>query len=267
MNATINGITLAFDDAGSGPAVVLIHGFPLCRRMWRPQAALLAAAGFRVVTPDLRGFGESDAPEGPYSMGLFADDLVGLLDQLGIERAVVGGMSMGGYVLMNLLERHPERVSAACFLLTRSNADDEAGKARRLALAREVLSAGPRAVAEAFVPLLFAPATLRERPELVAEVRGWMEATDPQGLAGGLLAMRERKEYTPLLDRFRLPALVIGATEDRAVPPEVAAMLQQGLPDSTLCMIPGGGHLANLEKPEAFNRCLLEFLTRTTAGG
>ena len=260
MNAIINGSTMAFDDAGSGPVVVLVHGFPLNRRMWHPQVKALTGAGFRVVTPDLRGFGESDAPDGPYSMELFADDLIALLDHLGIEQAVIGGMSMGGYVLFNLLERYPERLIAACFLLTRSNADDEAGRARRLALAQEVMKFGPQAVAEPFVKLVFAPQTAERRPELVDEVCRWMVATDSRGLAGGLLAMRERKDYTPLLGRFRLPTLVIGATEDQAVPSAVATALHQGLPRSTFCMIEGAGHMANLEEPEAFNHCLLEFL-------
>lgn len=137
MNTIINGITLAYDDHGSGPAVVLVHGFPLCRRMWHPQIKAVTDAGFRLVTLDLRGFGESDAPEGPYSMELFADDVAGLLDYLGINRAVVGGMSMGGYVLFNLVERHAGRLAGAVFITTRATADDEAAKARRLQLAQE----------------------------------------------------------------------------------------------------------------------------------
>ena len=107
MQAFINGINLAYDDQGSGPAVLLIHGFPLCRKMWRPQFNTLPDAGFRLIAPDLRGFGESDVPDGPYSIDLFADDIVELLDHLELDKAVVGGMSMGGYVLLNLLDRYP----------------------------------------------------------------------------------------------------------------------------------------------------------------
>ena len=125
MRTVINGITMAYDDHGSGPAVVLIHGFPLCRRMWHPQIQALTNAGFRVIAPDLRGFGESDAPDGPYSMELFADDIVELLDHLGIDEAVVGGMSMGGYVLLNLLERHRQRLRGAVFITTHATADDD----------------------------------------------------------------------------------------------------------------------------------------------
>ena len=260
MRAVINGITMAYDDNGSGPVLLLIHGFPLCRRMWHPQIKALVNAGFRVITPDLRGFGESDTPEGPYSMELFADDMVELLDHLGIEKAAVGGMSMGGYILFNLLERYAERVSGACFITTRANADDEAGRERRLALARDVLKFGPQVVADAFEKLLFAEESLVERPKLVGEVYGWMTANDSRGIAGGLLAMRERKDYTPLLGSFNVPALAIGADGDKAAPPDNARTIAAGIPGCRLAIIPYAGHMANLENPGAFNAALLEFL-------
>ncbi|HEY6872391.1 MAG TPA: alpha/beta fold hydrolase [Geobacteraceae bacterium] len=260
MRAVINGITMAYDDTGSGPALLLIHGFPLCRRMWHPQRRALVEAGYRVITPDLRGFGESDAPDGPYAMELFADDMVELLDHLGIGEAVVGGMSMGGYVLFNLLERHRERVRGACFITTRANADDLAGKERRLQLAREVQNFGPRVAADAFEKLLFADASLRERPKLVAEVYGWIMANDSRGIAGGLLAMRERKDYTPHLSGFHVPSLAVGAEGDKAAPPETARIIAAGIPGCRLAVIPEAGHMANLENPGAFNAALLEFM-------
>jgi pimeloyl-ACP methyl ester carboxylesterase len=260
MKTLINGINMAWDDNGSGPALLLIHGFPLNRRMWRPQIAALAAAGYRVITPDLRGFGESDSTINHHTMDLFADDLVCLLDHLGIEHAVVGGMSMGGYVLLNLLERYRERVTAACFIVTRSGADDEAGKERRLILARDAMGNGPRVVADFFANLLFAEGTALVMPKLAKEVYDWMTRINPLGLAGGLLAMRERKDYTPLLAGFGLPALIIGAEQDKAVSAEHLQILAAGLPQCKLCLIPGAGHMVNMEQPVAFNNCLLDFL-------
>jgi 3-oxoadipate enol-lactonase len=262
MKATINGIKLAYDDNGAGPPIILLHGFPLNRRMWRYQERALVAAGYRLITPDLRGFGESDAPEGPYTMSAFADDAVGLMDHLAIRRAVVGGMSMGGYVLLNLLERYPERVTAACFITTRCGADDEAGKARRLAQAEEVAKTGSFAIVEAFRSVLFATETIRTKPELISEVYSWMEATEPNGLAGALLAMRERKDYSHILGSFRLPALVIGAEQDRAVPLNTINEFVAGLPNGTSCLIPDAGHMVNMEQPETFNSCLLDFLRK-----
>jgi pimeloyl-ACP methyl ester carboxylesterase len=169
-------------------------------------------------------------------------------------------MSMGGYVLFNLCERYPERLKGACFVTTRATADDEAGKARRLQLAQEVMKFGPQVVADAFEKLLFAEASLTERPKLVAEVYGWMTATDSRGLAGGLLAMRERKDYTPFLPTILVPSLAIGAAGDKAAPPENARAIAAAIPVCTLCLIPDAGHLANLEHPGAFNKCLVDFL-------
>ncbi len=260
MQAIINGITMAYDDSGSGPPLLLIHGFPLCRRMWHPQLNKLPLAGYRVIAPDLRGFGDSDAPDGPYSMEIFADDVIGLMDHLGIEKAVIGGMSMGGYALFNLLERYPERARGALFITTRANADDEAGRARRLQLATDVRKFGPQVVADAFRQVLFAPDTPAERPKLVEEVCGWMVANDSRGLAGGLLAMRERKDYTPLLGSIRVPAMAIAAEDDQAAPPTALGVITAGIPGCRLCTVPAAGHLANLEDVKAFNACVLEFL-------
>jgi 3-oxoadipate enol-lactonase len=260
MRAVINGITLSYDDTGSGPALLLIHGFPLSRRMWYPQVKALAAAGFRVITPDLRGFGESDSPDGPYSIELFADDMAALLDHLGIAEAVIGGMSMGGYVLFNLLERHRSLVRAACFITTRAAADDDAGKERRLTMAREVKKFGPHLAADAFEKMLFAEESLAGRPKLVAEVYSWMTANDSRGIAGGLLAMRERREYLSLLESFSVPALAIGAEGDKAAPPENTRAIAAGIPGCRLAIIPHAGHMANLENPGAFNDALLKFL-------
>jgi 3-oxoadipate enol-lactonase len=252
--------SLAYDDQGSGPAVILLHGYPLCRAMWQPQLKVLSAAGYRVIAPDLRGFGQSPLPKGPVAMADYADDVIALMDDLGLGRAVVVAMSMGGYVLFNLTERYPKRLAGAVFSVTRAAADDEAGKLRRSALAREVAEGRPQVVVDAFKEILFAPQTLETDPELVVRVRGWLEATAPQGLIGGLLAMRDRPDATPLLPRIKVPTLVIGAELDRAIPPEHSRAIAAGIPAAHLTILPGVGHLANLEAPEAFNNLLLEFL-------
>ncbi len=260
MKADINGISLAYGDRGKGLPLVLIHGFPLCRKMWRPQAEALDKAGCRVITPDLRGFGESGLTTDSVSMDTYADDIVALLDHLGLDQAVVGGMSMGGYVLMNLLERYPERVAAALFIVTKAGGDDVVGKVRRTALAEACRDQGSLPVAEAFRGLLFVPEILADNPDLVAEVFGWMRATDPRGAAAALIAMRERKDCIPLLAGFSQPALVIGAELDQAAPVEHSRIIAEALPDADLCIIHGGGHMVNLEQPQAFNQAILEFL-------
>lgn len=228
--------------------------------MWLPQVEALSAAGYRVITPDLEGFGESSQPTGPLSMSDYADALVGLLDHLGIDRAVVGGMSMGGYVLLNLLDRHPQRLKGVLFLMTRAGADEPAGKQRRLALAEEVQSSGPAVIAAGFEEILFSPQTLVAGRNLVEEVRGWMRSTSPAGLIAGLHAMAGRGDYTELLHRFDVPALVVGAENDLAAPLEQARILAEGLPRARMRIVPVAGHMANLEQPEIFNRYLVQFL-------
>ena len=262
MNLKINDIDLAFDDCGEGPCLLLIHGFPLNRQMWQPQLSPLAKAGYRVIAPDLRGFGGSEASAGGYSMDGFADDLIALLDALQIRRAVVGGMSMGGYILMNLLERHPERIAAACFIATRSSADDEAGRERRSAMAAEAERLGANPIIKIFAELLFAPQSAQTRPELIARVTSWMRDTHPRALAGGLLAMKDRKDYTPLLPGFAHPSLVIAGAEDRAASPGAVELLTAGLPCCQSRIIAAAGHMVNMEQPEAFNGALLQLLNR-----
>lgn len=259
MRTLINGISLAYDDRGRGLSLLLIHGFPLSRGMWAPQIEALSGE-FRIIAPDLRGFGESDAPPPPYSMSLFADDMIGLLDHLGIDRAVVCGMSMGGYVLMNMLDRYPERVKAACFMVTRGGADDAAGKERRLTLAGEVLAKGTQIVSDAFSKVLFSARAGEGRMELAGEVCRLMAQSSPQGLAGGLLAMRERPDFTPRLAGVKVPALVIGAEFDQAIPPQESRLLAENLPDARLVIVPDAGHMAGMENPVVVNRELYRFL-------
>ena len=259
MQATVNGVTLHYEEAGQGLPLLLIHGFPLAGSIWRKQLTGLADC-CRVIAPDLRGFGQSQAPETGYSMNVFADDLVALLDRLAIDRAVFCGMSMGGYVVLNLLDRYPDRVAGVCFVVTRAGADDAAGKARRTVLAEEVRKAGAGAAAEAFSTILFAPQTLVANPELVAETRELMLAAPPAGLAGGLLAMRDRPDYSARLGEFHQPALVIGAADDMAIPPTESRLLAEGLESARFCLVPRAGHMVMLEQPEAVNQALAEFM-------
>jgi pimeloyl-ACP methyl ester carboxylesterase len=251
---------LNYAEQGAGCPVVLLHGFPLGHQMWRPQMTALAEAGFRVICPDLPGFGESPLTEETVSMSTYADAVIGLLDALSLEKAVIGGMSMGGYVLLNLVERYPDRLLGAMFLVTRASADDAAGKEKRTRLAAEVNGGDRMMVPDLFTQVLFAPGTAQNNPALVALVRSWMEAVTSAGIVGALLAMRDRADYVAKLANFKLPALVVGAEQDLAVPPEHARALAEGLPEATLHILPGAGHMANLEQSALFNEALIRFL-------
>lgn len=253
---------LKYTENGSGIPVVLIHGFPLCREMWQPQIEVLAAAGYRVVCPDLPGFGASPSTQGQATMSSYSDAVVNLLDELGIDQAVIGGMSMGGYVLLDLVERYRQRLLGAMFLVTRASADDEEGKQKRTMMAEQVKRGNVLTVPEAFVPVLFAEETVERNPQLILKVRQWVEATTPSGLMEGLIAMRERDDFINKLSAYDLPALVVGAEQDMAVPLGHSKELAEGMPDAILKIVPGAGHMANLEKPELFNSALLDFLSQ-----
>lgn len=228
--------------------------------MWEPQQQALQAAGYRTIVPDLPGFGNSPPLPEPWSLDRLTDALVDLLDRLGLPRVAVAGMSMGGYLLLNLLDRHPQRVAAAMFVATRAAADDAAGKQRRTELAAAALAGRREEVVGGFGEALFAPRTPTERPGLVARVQGWMLEAAPRGLAAALVAMRDRPDYRPLLPRVQVPALVVGGREDRLMGPEHYQALMAGLPHARGELIDGGGHLVNLECPERCSACLCEFL-------
>lgn len=253
---------LISDDIGTGLPVILIHGFPLNRRMWQPQVEALTAQGYRVICPDLPGFGESPFLTGPACMAHYADAVIGLLDELGIERAVIGGMSMGGYILLNLAMRYPERLQGAMFLVTRAAADDAVGKEKRSLLVNEIKQGNRSIVPDTFAQVLFAPTTPQVKPALVAEVRTWMETASPEGTIYGLLAMRDRADYLKHLSALDFPSLVVGAELDLAVPAAHSRVLAGGLPQAELQIIAGAGHMANLEQTTLFNETLLNFLAK-----
>jgi len=261
--ATVNGIRLVYDMRGQGVPVLWIHGFPLGRWLWDPQVEALADIA-RSIAVDLRGFGGSSAPEGPYTMDVYAADLRGLLDALGIDRVVLAGLSMGGYVAFAFYAAYPERVRGLILADTRHQADTPEARANRYALIERIRAEGTPAAVEAFLPRLFGVTTQQERPELVETLRRKMQTNPAAGLIGALQAMAERPDRTELLPAIRVPTLVIVGEEDTAIPPDVARQMAEGIPDARLVVIPRAGHLANVEAPEAFNEAVRGFLRELT---
>jgi 3-oxoadipate enol-lactonase len=254
----INDNALAHADVGNGLPVVLLHAFPLNRMMWEPQIAALFGE-CRCIVPDLRGFGDSPK-SGPYSMDVMADDVVALLDALQIERAVVGGLSMGGYVALNLLRRYRPRVRALLLADTRAPADTPEARQKRdelIALARRE---GAGAVAEKQITGLIGKSTREKQPELVDRVRGIMAGESVDGIAGALEAMKTRADSTPLLASIDIPTLVVVGEEDVVTPPKEARAMHEQIRGSRLEIIPGAGHLSNIERPAAFNAALSDFV-------
>jgi 3-oxoadipate enol-lactonase len=252
---------LAYADEGPGPAVVLLHGFPLSHEMWSPQLTALGST-YRVIAPDLRGHGVSPAPEGIYTMDEMADDVIELLDLLHItERVVMGGLSMGGYVALALWARHPERIRGLILMDTRAGADTVEAAAGREALASAVLEAGDaKPVVPNMLPRLFTSMTLEQRPERVEPLRAVMEHTNPLGVAGALRGMAKRPDRRGLLPTISVPTLVMVGEHDVITPPAEARSMADAIPGSQFALIPSAGHLAPYENAAAANEFLLQFL-------
>jgi len=237
--------------------VLLLHAFPLEGEMFEPQWSALSDR-VRFVVPDLRGFGGSGAGAGPSEMGAMADDVLALLDHLGIASAVVGGVSMGGYVSLALLRNDPARVRALVLADTQTSADDAQARAGREATAREVLAKGPSALLPSVSRLLGPGASA----ELRARVSRWITGGSPQGQAAAQRGMALRPDARDILSRFGGPVLVVVGAEDVITPPEKARAMANLVPAAELVELPGAGHLSNLEQPEAFNAAMGRFLDR-----
>ena len=267
------------DDAGEGVPLLLLHAFPLSRRMWQPQLAGLAGS-CRLLAPDLPGFGGSppwpavasaDRGGGVGGGGAAAacrmEDMaaaaVARLDEAGVAAAVVCGLSMGGYVALALYELFRDRVRGLVLADTRAGADDEAGRGRRLESARAVESGGPPALpalASSLVPRLIAPRTRTARTELVAWLHREIAAARPAGIAAAQRGMAERPDRTSLLPGIAVPTLVVVGEEDEITPRAESLILRDRIPGARLATIAGAGHLSSLEQPEAWNGALREFL-------
>lgn len=262
MRFQLNGWSISYDTAGDGIPVLLIHGYPLSRKIWEAQSSGLSGYA-RVIMPDLRGHGDSDAIPGPYTVDLLAQDCADLLDTLGINRqVVVGGMSMGGYVALAFYRMFSERVAGLILTATRAGADSQEGKANRDKAIAQAESSGAAAIAEGMLPKMFSPVTYQEQPDLVERLRGLMASTSVEGIVGALHAMKERPDSTPAMSSINKPTLIIHGADDQLIPPSEARLMHESIPGSELVLIEQAGHLVNMEKPSAFNQAVRQFLNR-----
>ena len=252
---------LAVDVRGAGGTPVLfVHGFPFDRTMWRHQLAALTRC--KRIAPDLRGVGASTAPAGAdgYSLARYADDVVAVLDTLGVGSIAVCGLSLGGYVVFELLRRHPERVRAVILVDTRADPDTAEGQRGRDELARVVTRDGPDAMLERLLPRLLTSATSAAQPEVVEQVREMARRWSVPGAVGALRVLRDRPDSTETLRRVRVPTLVLVGSDDAISPPPVAEAMARLIPGAQFRVIPAAGHLAPLEQPLVTSRVLADFL-------
>ncbi|MGI9120756.1 MAG: alpha/beta fold hydrolase [Acidimicrobiales bacterium] len=261
--ATVDGVRLHYLDRGTGdPVLVLLHAFPLHAGMWAPQLEALSAR-VRVIAPDLVGFGGSDVPDDPdaYSVEAWADSVAGLANHLGLDRIVLAGLSMGGYVAFSFLRRHRARLAGLVLADTRPGPDTNEAAERRSAQQRQVAEEGTAGLIDTLVQGLLSEHTRLRRPELVDAARHLMDSP-PAGYVGALEAMKRRPDSTPELTGIDVPTMVVVGEEDALSPPDVARDMLAVIPGAELSVLAGAGHLSNLEAVDAFNATVMGLLGR-----
>ncbi|MGP4110616.1 alpha/beta fold hydrolase [Streptomyces sp. 4N509B] len=253
-------VALEYGDRGRGETVVLVHGHPFDRSMWRPQAEWLAARGWRVITPDLRGYGRSPVVPGVTLLEDFARDVVGLLDGLGVERFVLGGLSMGGQIVMECHRLFAQRITGLLLADTSAVAETAAGRRARASMAERLLREGMDGYAHEVLERMVSRHTLATRPQVARHVTAMMRRTPREGAAAALRGRALRPDYVAMLPSVAVPTLVVVGSEDSFTPVAEARLLSDAIPDSRLEIIERAGHLPNLEDPATFNAVFSRFL-------
>ena len=264
MLASINGINLHYIDIGTAGSIpiVLVHGFPFSSEMWKEQIKTLQDSKntLRIIAYDLRGHGRSDVGDGQYAIELFVDDLIALLDHLKIDKAILCGFSMGGYIALRAIERNPDRFSALILCDTMSAADSNEAKIRRANAIKQIKKEGVERYAEGFLKAVFATETFNAKPDIINGIRRTILSNSPLGICGALLAMAGRTDTTPALSKINVPTLLLVGKLDAVTPPTAASSMHEQIRNSELYLIDSAAHMSNLENPTQFNEHLINFL-------
>jgi 3-oxoadipate enol-lactonase len=261
MELVANGIKMRFVELGDHTAlpVVFVHGMTFDHEMWQPQIELLRET-CHVVAYDFRGHGKSEAGDGQFTYRQLVEDLIALLDHLGIHRAVLCGLSMGGAISLRTIEMFPQRVRALILCDTTGNPDSNQSKYWREKAIQSIKQEGLRSFADDFLKSIFAPSTFETHPDIIERMRHTIVSSSPLGIRGALLAQAARTDLNPALPNIGVPTLIMVGEEDSLTPPAIAQAMHESIKGSELRIIPNAGHMSNLENTEAFNKHLLEFL-------
>lgn len=261
---TVNGISMNYVDEGAGPVLLLVHGFPLDHTMWQFQIADLKEE-VRVIAPDLRGFGATGVTPGTVAMSQMADDLAALLDALKITEPVFFcGLSMGGYVGWQFIERHAHRLAGVILCDTRAQADTTKERETRLETAAKVLKEGPAFLADSMPKKLFSELAHKEQGALINATKVVIRKGNPEGIAAAARGMAARPDVRDRLPSIELPSLVIVGTDDAISTADEMREIAEALPVSMFTEVPGAGHMSPLEAPDVVNTAILEFVQRLT---
>ena len=266
MIISINGDPFNYVEVGSPSdlPVVFIHGFPFSHEMWKGQLDVVAKE-FRGIAYDIRGHGASYVGDGQYTIEGHVDDLIALLDHLKVPKAVIVGLSMGGYITLRALERNPERFRAAILCDTRSDADSNEGRLKRFASIASVKRNGSAAFADEFVKNVFAEESFQKRPDAIEAIRTIIRRTPELSIAGTLLALASRTDTTASLSNIKIPTMILVGQLDVTTPPSASQAMHEQIPSSEFHIVPHAAHMSNIENAAFFNEKLMAFLRNVTS--
>ncbi|MEN9907870.1 MAG: hypothetical protein RLZZ540_1011 [Bacteroidota bacterium] len=261
LTIPVNNFDLSYDDLGEGNVpIIFLHGFPFDKSMWQGQLDFLKSA-YRVIACDIRGFGKSTDEKSPLSIDLFTDDLIAFMDQLNIEKAIVCGLSMGGFITLNAHQRFPNRFEALILADTQCIADTAEVKEKRYDAIREIEVNGIANFNEGFIKKVLHKDSFTSKKELVEELRSVVFSNSEHIIQQGLVALAERSETCSTLDKINIPTLIICGREDIVTPLAESQSMKACIKGAILQIIEKAGHVSNLEQPDEFNQHLLDFLT------
>jgi 3-oxoadipate enol-lactonase len=261
LTISVNDFQLSYDDLGEGSIpIVFLHGFPFDKTMWQVQLEFLKSS-YWLIACDIRGFGKSTDEESPLSMDLFADDLIKFMDTLNIEKAIICGLSMGGFIALNAMKRFPDRFDALILSDTQCIADTEEVKENRFKAIEKIEADGVFDFNDGFIKKVFHKDSIENKKELVRDLRNVVFSNSEHIIKKGLVALAERSETCSILDKINIPTLILCGREDEVTPLVQSEMMHESIEGSILHVIDNAGHVSNLEQPTEFNKHLLDFLT------
>lgn len=261
LTINVNNLNLSYDDIGDGSIpIIFLHGYPFDKTMWKGQLDFLKSS-YRVIACDIRGFGKSTDEESTLSIDLFGNDLIQFMDNLNIEKAIVCGLSMGGYIALNVMKRFPSHFEALILCDTQCIADTDEGKEKRYKVIKEIEADGVTNFNEGFIKNVFHKDSITNKKELVKQLRSVVFYNSKNIITKGLAALAEHSETCSTLSEINIPTLIICGREDQVTPLAQSEYMNKHIKKSILHIIDNAGHVSNLEQPKEFNKYLGEFLT------
>jgi 3-oxoadipate enol-lactonase len=261
MKKTINGLTVFLSDEDKSKSIIFVHGFPYDHNMWQAQADEFGK-DYLCVSYDVRGLGESPAVDGQFTIESFVDDLEKITDELKLEKPILCGLSMGGYISLRATERIQNKFGALILCDTKSTADDNEGKLKRATAIKQINSGEFNTFIESFVLNCFGEMFVKENSAEYRRVVDRSKKNNPIGVKGCLLAMVSRTDTTENLSKINIPTLVICGSEDRLSPPDVMKSMADKIPNANFVLVEGAGHMTPIENPQAVNKAIRDFLIK-----